>query len=122
MMDKIFITNLRVQALIGVYPEERHDLQTLSIDLEMVTDFSHAIASDSVKNTINYAEVATQIIFWAKNSEFHLIESLAHFLVNQLFLTFPVQKVRLCLRKFTQEVLADSVGVIIERSRHTSIC
>jgi len=45
-MDIIFIHELRVQTLIGVYPQEREARQTLALDLELGTDIRPAAATD----------------------------------------------------------------------------
>ncbi|MFA7388357.1 MAG: dihydroneopterin aldolase, partial [Thiohalobacteraceae bacterium] len=47
-MDIIFLRDLRIDALIGIYDWERRVKQTISLDLEMATDIRKAAATDAI--------------------------------------------------------------------------
>ena len=53
-MDKIFIRNLEVEAIIGIYDWEREVKQLISISLELSFDISKAGKSDNIKEALNY--------------------------------------------------------------------
>jgi dihydroneopterin aldolase len=101
--------------LIGVYPQERQAKQAISLDIELSVDTKAAILSDAVEQAVDYAKLVEKVTEWVAVSEFHLVESLADFLARNILLAFPVQRVLLRVRKFTQTVAAESVGVVVER-------
>ena len=76
-MDIIFIRDLRVDTVIGIYDWERSIKQTLRFDLEMATDIARAAASDSIEDTLNYKAVAKRVIAFVEDSSFQLVETLA---------------------------------------------
>ena len=43
-MDTVFINDLRIETIIGIYDWERKVRQTISLDLEMGTDIRQAAA------------------------------------------------------------------------------
>ena len=57
-MDIIFLRDLRISTLIGIFDWERRVKQTISLDLEMATDIRKAAASDAIDDTLNYKAVA----------------------------------------------------------------
>ena len=76
-MDIIFLRELRVETVIGIYDWERCKRQTVSIDLEMGSDIRKAAASDSIEDTLNYKAVAKRLLGFIEASEFQLVETLA---------------------------------------------
>ena len=76
-MDKIYIRDLRIPTIIGIYDWERQVRQTVSLDLEMATDIRKAASSDSIEDTLNYKAVAKRLIAFVGESEFQLVETLA---------------------------------------------
>ncbi len=114
-MDIIFIRDLRVDTVIGIYDWERSIKQTLRIDLEMATDIARAAASDSIEDTLNYKAVAKRIIAFVEGSSFQLVETLAERIAELVREEFAVPWVRLSLNKGGAVRGAAGVGVIIER-------
>ena len=47
-MDRIFVTDLRVDAIVGIWDWERAMTQSVSIDLEMAWDIRPAGAKDDI--------------------------------------------------------------------------
>jgi dihydroneopterin aldolase len=114
-MDIIFLRDLRIDTLIGIYDWERRVKQTISLDLEMATDIRKAAATDAIDDTLNYKAVAKRLIAFVEASEFQLVETLAE-RVSEIVLTeFNVPWVRLTLNKTGAVRGARDVGVIIER-------
>ncbi|MBL8251482.1 MAG: dihydroneopterin aldolase [Candidatus Competibacter sp.] len=114
-MDIIFIRELRVRTLIGVYPKERESQQTLLFDLELGADIRPAAASDNLNDTLDYAAVARRIEEFAAASAFQLVETLAERVAELLRREFGVSWLRLTLRKPGAVASALDVGVLIER-------
>jgi dihydroneopterin aldolase len=114
-MDIIFIRDLRIDTVIGIYDWERSIRQTLSFDLEMATDIARAADSDQIDDTLNYKAVAKRIIAFVEASEFQLVETLAERVAELVTEEFGVPWLRLTLNKGGAVRGAKGVGVIIER-------
>ncbi|MEJ2435718.1 MAG: dihydroneopterin aldolase [Pseudolabrys sp.] len=116
-MDIIYLNDLRIDTVIGIFDWERRIKQTVSLTLEMGADIRRAAASDSIDDTLNYKAVAKRLIDFVGNSEFQLVETLAERSAELVLNEFNVPWVRLRLNKCGAVRYAGDVGVIIERSR-----
>ncbi|MCH8845554.1 MAG: dihydroneopterin aldolase [Proteobacteria bacterium] len=114
-MDIIYINDLRIETIIGIYGWERKIKQTVVLDIEMGTDIRKASASDAVEDTLNYKSVAERLISFIGDSEFELIETLAEQVANILLDEFAVPWLRLRVNKQGALKGVRDVGVIIER-------
>ena len=114
-MDRVFIEDLRIQTVIGVFDWEREITQTVSLDLEMDFDISRAAASDRIEDTLDYKAVSKRLIQFVENSEFQLVEALADHCARLVLENFPVSKVHLKLSKPGAVRGSSAVGVIIQR-------
>lgn len=114
-MDIIFIHELPVETIIGVYPWERDSPQTLLLDLELGADIQPAARSDQLDDTLDYQVVARRINEFAAASTFQLVETLAERIAELLQQEFAVPWLRLTLRKVAAIPAAREVGIIIER-------
>lgn len=114
-MDIIFITDLRVETIIGIYDWERVTPQTVSIDLEMATDIKAAAASEDIETTLNYKAISKRIESFIVASEFQLIETMAERLAEIVLHEFAVQWVCLTVHKPGALSNSKDVGVRIER-------
>ena len=117
MNDKVFIEDLRIETVIGVYDWEREIKQTVSLDLEMDFDIRKAAESDHIDDTLDYKSVAKALIEFIGKSEFQLVESLAERCARIVLDQFPVSALRLKLSKPGAVRGSSAVGVIIERHR-----
>ena len=114
-MDIVFIRELEIETVIGIYDWERQVKQVVSIDLEMATDIRKAAASDSIENTINYKAVAKRLIDFVGGSEFQLVETMAERISAIVQDEFSVSWLRLRLSKPGAVRGARDVGILIER-------
>jgi len=115
--DRVFIEDLRIETVIGIYDWEREIKQAVSLDLEMAFDIRRAAASDAISDTLDYKAVAKRLIQFVESSEFQLVESLAERCANIVLDEFPVESLRLKLAKPGAVRGSSAVGVIIERRR-----
>ena len=76
--DRIFLHGLEVECIIGFIEWERRVKQTIVIDVEMPVDCARAAASDDVADTLDYKKVAKRLIAFVSESDFKLVETLAH--------------------------------------------
>jgi len=77
MTDKIFLTGVSGTGYHGVFEEEKREGQIFSVDIEVTSDFSAAVKSDDVRDTVNYAELANIAHTAITGQPFDLIEKLA---------------------------------------------
>jgi 7,8-dihydroneopterin aldolase/epimerase/oxygenase len=115
--DTIFLSDLRVDTVIGIWDWERKIRQTISIDLEMGTDIARAAKSDAIENTLNYKKVAKRIQQFVADSEFQLVETLAEHIAQIILAEFEVPWVGVRVNKPGAIRGARDVGVLIRRSR-----
>lgn len=114
-MDIVYIRELEVDTIIGIYDWEREVRQTISLDLDMATDISRAARSDNIDDALNYKAVAKRLIQFIENSNCLLVERLADQVAQIVITEFAVPWVRLRLSKPGALRGSRDVGLIIER-------
>ena len=114
-MDIVYIRELEIDAIIGIYDWERETKQTVSIDLEMGCDNTKAAASEDIADALDYKSVAKRLISFVEGSEFLLVETLAERIAAIVLEEFSVPWLRLRLGKPGAVTGSKDVGVIIER-------
>jgi dihydroneopterin aldolase len=114
-MDIIFIRDLRIETLIGIYDWERNVKQTVILDLDMGADIAKAARTDQIKDTLDYKSVAKRLIQFVSDSHFQLVETLAEQCARIVLEEFGVPWVRLSINKIGALRGARDVGVRIER-------
>lgn len=119
-MDIIFLTDLRVETVIGIYDWERKIKQTIALDIEMGADIRKAAASDHIDDTLDYKSVSKRLISFIEQSEFQLVEKLAEECCNIILNEFNVPWVKLKLSKPGAIRGARDVGILIERGNKIS--
>jgi dihydroneopterin aldolase len=116
-MDKVYVKDLRINALIGIYEWERRIRQQIRIDLEMGWDNRIPAKSDAIEDTMNYKAAAKFVQAYVERSEFKLVETLAENIAKLLIKEFDLPWVKVTLGKPAAVTGSSEVGVIIERSR-----
>ncbi len=116
-MDIVYIYDLRIDVLIGIYDWERSIKQQIRIDLEMGWDNTKPAASDDIVDTLNYKEAAQRIKKLAENSRFQLVETLAERIADMLLNEMNIPWLKLRLGKPYAVKDSSEVGVCIERHR-----
>ncbi len=116
-MDKIFLRELKVPAVIGIWEWERRIEQTVSLDLEIAADVRAAAADDSIEAAVNYKDIAKRVIAFTSESRFQLVETLAEAVARIIVTEYGVEWVRIAVAKPGAIEGSREVGVMIERSR-----
>lgn len=116
-MDIVFIRELKIQTVIGVFEWERAIRQTVVLDLEMASDVARAAATDQLEDALNYKAVATRLIQFVEDSSFQLVETLAESIATILRDEFGVPWLRLRVSKPGAIHGSKDVGVLIERGK-----
>ncbi|HUD95971.1 MAG TPA: dihydroneopterin aldolase [Woeseiaceae bacterium] len=115
--DTIFLHDLRIETVVGIWDWERKIRQTVSIDLEMGGDIRRAAESDRIEATLNYKAVAKRVQEFVAESSFQLVETLAEKIASLVLDEFEVPWIRVCVSKPGAIRGARDVGVSIRRSR-----
>jgi dihydroneopterin aldolase len=118
-MDIVYINDLRIETVIGIYDWEREIRQVISIDLEMAADNRKAAATENIDDALNYKAVAKRLIQFVGESEFQLVETLAERIAEIVLDEFDVDWLRLKLGKPGAVTGSQEVGVIIERGERS---
>ncbi|MBP7712389.1 MAG: dihydroneopterin aldolase [Gammaproteobacteria bacterium] len=116
-MDILYISQLRVETVIGVYEWERHIRQVVLLDLEIATDVARAAATDNIADALNYKAVAKRVAAFVEGTRFQLVETLAERVAERVLDEFGVPWVRLRVCKEGALRGVREVGILIERGR-----
>lgn len=116
-MDIVYIRDLRIDTVIGVYDWERNIKQRLSFDIEMATDIRQAAATDDLQYAINYKAVSDRVIEFVEGFHPQLIETLAEAIAELIIKEFNVPWLRLQVSKAGAVRAARDVGLVIERGK-----
>lgn len=116
-MDLIYVRNLRVECVIGVFEWERRIRQTVAIDLDMAADIARAARADRIEDTVDYKAIAKRVIEFVNQSQFQLVETLAEKVAAIVLAEFPVPWVRVRINKKGALRHATDVGVVLERGQ-----
>ena len=116
-MDIVFIKQLQVDTVIGVYDWEKTLSQSLFLDLALHTDLRQAAAADDIKLTLDYAVIAEKVTALITAQPIELIETVAERVAAMLLAEFATSKVDVTVYKPGAVPQAHTVGVNIVRSR-----
>ncbi len=116
-MDKIFLSSLAVECIVGIWEWERRVKQTVVIDIEMAADIRKAAASDHIDDTIDYKRVSKRLQTFVGESQFQLVETLTERIAQLIVTEFGVSWVKVRLNKRGAIRGARDVGIEIERRR-----
>ena len=115
MQDLIYIKDLRLQTIIGIFGWEREVRQEVSIDLEMTFDCKRAAKTDAIEDTIDYKKITKGIIKFVEESKFQLQETLAESIADLVKNEYKIDSLKLRVSKPGALRHAEDVGVIIHR-------
>jgi dihydroneopterin aldolase len=115
--DRIFLRGLAIECIIGFIEWERRVKQTVVIDLELPVDCRHAARTDEVADTLDYKKVSKRVITFVADSQFKLVETLAHRIAMLILEEFGIAWVRVSVNKPGAIRGSRDVGVTIERTR-----
>jgi dihydroneopterin aldolase len=115
MEDIIYIKDLRIKTIIGIFDWERKVKQEVSIDMEFPFDCKKAAATDTIEDTIDYKAITKGVIKFVEDSSFQLQETLAESIANLVKNEYGVKSIKLRVSKPGALRGAKDVGLIIYR-------
>ena len=100
METKLFIDGLEVFSNHGLFAEEKRLGQKFIFNIECLVDYSKAMVSDEMTDSVSYADIADVIYKTSTENTFNLLERLAGEVVKNIFKTFPeVEEIKLVINK-----------------------
>ena len=117
LMDKIKLTELTVNTVIGIWDWEKRNPQKVVFDIEMSTDINKASKSDSIKDALDYKAVSKRVKQYALENQFDLIEALADKVAEIILNEFEASWVKLTISKPYAIRDSKNVSLMIERSK-----
>lgn len=117
MIATIFINNLHVQCRIGKSTAERRMTQAIVVTVAGVLEIRRAVASDDIRDTLDYHALADRIRALASRSRCKLLETLAARIAEDVLADQRVQRVSVRVEKPRKLKNCDAVGVELTRSR-----
>ena len=120
----IFVSELRLQARVGVNPGEQGAEQPIEVDLWVwVDDMARAARSEQLRHTLDYvgmARIARKVV---QRRHYPLVETLATTMARALLELRGARRARVRLRKLDCLRRASSAGVEVELDREiTTSC
>ena len=113
-MDTIFISDFRLDILVGVYEWERRVAQTVQLDLEFGLP-PRPKRSDKIGDTIDYSKVVKRIEESLAENRFLLVEALAEHIAQLVMTEFGAPWIRASVTKLGALKGVKRLGVTIER-------
>jgi dihydroneopterin aldolase len=109
------LEGLELYGYHGVTPEERHGGQRFLFDVWL--EVGDAGLSDRIEDAVDYREVAAAVREVSAGTQFHLLEALAAAVAGALIERFPVELVRVRVRKPDVALPVEHSAVTVERRR-----
>jgi len=114
-VDTVFIRDLEVKTVIGVFEWERKIRQRLVFNIELGTDIALSAKSDDLNDTLDYKAISHAIEEFAEASSYQLVEALVEAVAQMVMGDFSVKWLSITIDKPGAVSCARSVGVQIER-------
>jgi len=84
MTDRIHLRGVEAFGYHGVLPDEKRDGQPFVVDVVMELDLATAGGSDTLDDTVSYAEIAGEVVARITGPSFDLIERLAEVVADDV--------------------------------------
>ncbi|MEU5693471.1 dihydroneopterin aldolase [Actinosynnema sp. NPDC020468] len=119
MADRIALRGLRVRGHHGVFEHEKRDGQDFLVDITAWLDLSRAAATDDLRDTLHYGELAERAAAIVSGEPYDLIETVAAKVADEVMIDLRVRAVEVTIHKPSAPIpltFAD-VSVTLRRER-----
>ncbi len=116
-MDIIFISELKIETLIGIYEWEKQVPQTIQLDLEVGLRGEHAAKSGKIGDSIDYSSVVGRIEQLFKEQHFLLLEKAGEAIAETIISEFKTPWIKVSIAKLAPLRNVKKLGVVIERGK-----
>ena len=117
-MDKILLESLRLDIRVGVTEDERSVPQLCGLDVTLYVNLRPSGKSGDLKKSVDYSAVFRRVEEICTHGQFILLEEIGEQVCADLFLHFPLEKIRVKVRKlhpFSPKLSA--VGIEMTRTQ-----
>ena len=115
-MSRIAIVDLEVFYCVGVSEAERAQPQRLLLTVEITANLEAAAVSDRIEKTIDYHQVAEDLLHYGEGRSWKLLEKLAANVADRILTQYRPQSVAVEVKKFVIPQ-ARYVSVALSRAR-----
>ncbi len=115
--DKIILKGIRFHGYHGTSESERQVGQKYEVDVELICSLATAGCTDDLEHTVNYTDVVDLIVEIGTEKSFHLIEALAERSASRILNRFPVDEVRITVKKLSPPIEQPLPHVAVEICR-----
>ena len=115
-MNTVFINDLTLPALVGVYEWEKTGSQPLRFQIELDLASDESFRSDALQHTVDYDKVVDDIRDLLATQRFDLLEALLEAVSDMLLARYPVRALRMEAAKVGIVKDTVAVGVRVARS------
>ena len=114
-MNRIFITDLRLETRIGVYEWEQHLEQTIRLDLDITLPSDKPFTSGKLEDALDYAAVVARIKTFASDNPYPLLERFTEAIAQIVLTEFGARGVKVRVAKLAALPGVKEIGIEIER-------
>ena len=115
MSDRIIVSGLAVDSIVGTLPREREKPQRILVDLELLCDLAPAGKADDLALAPDYARAAERARDFCVQRKAQLLETLAEGVARLLLAEFKIDAATVRITKPGALLNASSASVEIHR-------
>ena len=118
MQDKVFIEDLEVETIIGIFGWERKVKQIVKISLEMDFNISDAAKTDNIDQALDYKSIGKDISSFVGKSSFQLVETMADKIAKRVLKNKSIEKVEVVTSpsaRYEAEGTAGILNIILKK-------
>ena len=118
-MDTIRLKNMQFYGFHGVDKSEKHLGGRFEVDVEMQLSLTNSCDSDDLNDTVNYESIYKTVNTCVSKDKFYLIEALASSIAKDILINYPINSIKVRVRKPHAPVkgVLDTVEVELNRSK-----
>ena len=118
-MDTIRLKNMQFYGFHGVDKSEKHLGGRFEVDVEMQLSLTNSCDSDDLNDTVNYERIYKTVNACVSKEKFYLIEALASSIAKDILINYPINSIKVRVRKPHAPVkgVLDTVEVELNRSK-----
>ena len=118
-MDTMRLKNMQFYGFHGVDKSEKHLGGRFEVDVEMQLSLTKSCDSDDLNDTVNYERIYKTVNTCVSKDKFYLIEALASSIAKDILINYPINSIKVRVRKPHAPVkgVLDTVEVELNRSK-----
>ena len=118
-MDTIRLKNMQFYGFHGVDKSEKHLGGRFEVDVEMQLSLTNSCDSDDLNDTVNYERIYKTVNACVSKEKFYLIEALANSIAKDILINYPINSIKVRVRKPHAPVkgVLDTVEVELKRTK-----